>query len=77
MLAKVNKQIVARESKILFKDIAALIEKSKANVQKNVNQELTLLNWHIGKHMEETLCGKEETYGMAIVATVSQQLQYT
>jgi DUF1016 N-terminal domain len=58
----------------LFVEIAALINTSKENVLHNVNKELTLLNWHIGKQLYENFANLDEHYGLEIVATVSQLL---
>jgi predicted nuclease of restriction endonuclease-like (RecB) superfamily len=71
---KISQRIVQQQSKKLFLEIAALIQQSRTNVERNVNAELTFLNWNIGKHMQETLANTASHYGLAIVATLSQQL---
>ena len=59
----------------LFKDIKSLIEKTKVQVTYNINSNLVLINWHIGKRIqEEILKNKRAEYGSQIVATLSQQL---
>lgn len=73
-LTKISKAVIQKESKKLFVEIAALINTSKENVLQSVNQELTLLNWKIGKHIDETLANSEENYGLEIVATLSPLL---
>jgi predicted nuclease of restriction endonuclease-like (RecB) superfamily len=73
-LTKTSKKVIQQQSKKLFVEIAALINTSKENVLHNVNKELTLLNWHIGKHIDETLAKTEENYGLEIVATLSPLL---
>lgn len=72
---KISKTIIVKESKKLFKSIAVLIEGSKDRVERNINAELTLLNWQIGRHIDESLTTLEENYGMEIVATLSPLLQ--
>jgi predicted nuclease of restriction endonuclease-like (RecB) superfamily len=70
-----QKKLVKQHSKVLYKEIAQLIEVSKANVVRSVNKELTLLNWHIGKQLFTIIDNAENKYGLEIVATVSQLLQ--
>jgi predicted nuclease of restriction endonuclease-like (RecB) superfamily len=73
-LTKTSKKVIQQQSKKLFVEIAALINTSKENVLHNVNKELTLLNWHIGKQLYENFANIDEHYGLEIVATVSQLL---
>lgn len=72
--SKLSKSIVQKQSKKLFVEIAALINTSKEKLVQHINQELTLLNWNIGKHIDETLAQLDEHYGLAIVATLSPLL---
>ena len=59
----------------LFADISLLIEQSKRAVALTVNREMTLLYWHIGETISNTLLkNKRAEYGEAIIATLSQQL---
>lgn len=74
-LTKLSKAIIKKESKKLFVEIAALIKKSKDNVMQKFNKELALLNWNIGKHIDETLSNIDEHYGLEIVATLSPLLR--
>ncbi len=69
-----SKKIIQQQSKKLFLQIAALITTSKENLSRSVNQELTMLNWQIGKHIDETLASTDEIYGLEIVATLSPLL---
>ncbi len=69
-----SQKIIQQESKKLFVQIAALINTSKENLNRSFNKELTMLNWQIGKHIDETLASIEETYGLEIVATLSPLL---
>ena len=62
----------------LFKDVKSLIEKTKVQVAYNINSNLVLLNWHIGKRIqEEILKNKRAEYGSQIVATLSQQFSWS
>ena len=59
----------------VFADIKQLIEKSRQNVAKNINSELTLLYWNIGKRIkDEVLNNKRAEYGKEIIANLSKQL---
>lgn len=72
-----SKSILADEKIIegLFNEISSLIEQSRRRISLVVNQEMTLLYWHIGKTISTTLLNnKRADYGESIVATVSQQL---
>ncbi len=73
-LTATSKKIIQQQSKKLFIQIAALIHTSKENLNRSFNKELTMLNWQIGKHIDETLANIEETYGLEIVATLSPLL---
>lgn len=75
-IKKINKSDRPRITKPgLFKDIKSLIEKTKVQVAYNINSNLVILNWHIGKRIqEEILKNKRAEYGSQIVATLSQQL---
>lgn len=59
----------------LYNDIAELIEQSRNRVAITINQEVTLLYWHIGRTISTYLLkNKRADYGESIVATLSQQL---
>lgn len=65
-------------TKVLFSDIAKLIEESKAHVAQTVNSTLTLLYWKIGKRInDEILSNKRAEYGKQIVASLTRQLTNT
>ena len=73
-LTATSKKLIEQESKKLFAQIATLINTSKENLNKSFNKELTMLNWKIGKHIDETLASIDDSYGLAIVATLSPLL---
>lgn len=59
----------------LIGEIRLLIEQTRSNVAQTVNSALVLLNWHIGKRInDEILKNKRAEYGEEIVASLSQQL---
>ena len=61
--------------KDFIKEICALIEKSKSRVARTINQEMTLLYWHIGKRIqEEVLKFERADYGEQIIGTLSKSL---
>lgn len=61
--------------KILFSDLAQIIEQGKSQLTKQVNSVLTLTYWHIGKKINEHILeNKRAEYGKEVVATVSTQL---
>jgi hypothetical protein len=61
--------------KILYADLAQIIEQGKSQLVKQVNSVLTLTYWHIGiKINEHILDNKRAEYGKQIVAPVARQL---
>jgi len=59
----------------LLKDVRGLIEETRSIVAAAVNVGLTMLNWRIGKRInEEILKGERAGYGEEIVSTLSRQL---
>jgi len=60
---------------VLISTIKEMVEQAKDNVVLNVNSELVLLNWKIGKLIKSHILMNERSeYGEKIVATLSQQL---
>ncbi|MBK8516654.1 MAG: DUF1016 family protein [Saprospiraceae bacterium] len=63
--------------KILFKDLAKIIEQGKQQVVAQVNSVLTLTYWHLGKKINDHFLNKERAeYGEKVVANVSIQLEH-
>lgn len=63
--------------KILFKDLAQIIEQGKKQAATNVNSVLTITYWHIGKKINEHILQNERAeYGKEVVAKVSTQLEH-
>ena len=52
-----------------------LINTSKENLNRSFSKEVTMLNWQVGKHIDETLASIEKNYRLKIVATLSQLLR--
>ena len=73
-LTVAKQKMITKQSKVLFTNVAALIINSRNKLARNVNQELTLLNWEIGKHIAQTIENTDEIYGLEIVATLSPLL---
>ncbi len=71
-----NKQkLSGKTDDLLLDEIRSLIEQTRLRVASTVNSALVLMNWHIGKRInDEVLKNKRAEYGKEIVATLSRQL---
>jgi len=71
-----NKQSLPNKTDaVLFDEIRGLIEQTRSRVASTVNSALVLMNWHIGKRInDEILQNKRAEYGNEIVSTLSRQL---
>ncbi len=71
-----NKQnFPSKTDEVLFDEIRSLIEQTRSRVASTVNSALVLMNWHIGKRInDEILKNKRAEYGEQIVASLSHQL---
>ncbi len=59
----------------LLKSIVGLIDTTRHNVAKTVNQELTLLYWNIGKSINEDILNNARAdYGKKIIPFLSEEL---
>jgi hypothetical protein len=59
----------------ILQGVVEIIEQSRQRVAVYVNQELTLMYWHVGKFVLQKIDYQEKAeYGKKIVATLSQQL---
>ena len=64
-----------KTDEVLFDEIRSLIEQTRSRVAQTVNSALVLMNWHIGKRInDEVLKNKRAEYGKEIVASLSRQL---
>ena len=65
---------VAAKRTLLY-DVRGLIEETRSIVAAAVNVGLTMLNWRIGKRINEAILkGERASYGEEIVTTLSRQL---
>ena len=59
----------------LYNRIVALIEKAKRNVAIQVNNEMTLLYWNIGKDISDNVLNNQKAeYGKAVIKKLSKKL---
>ena len=65
----------SKEIKLLYNDIAGLIDGTKEKVYRSVNTELINLYWNIGKIIKEDIIKKERAdYGKKIIDNLSKAL---
>lgn len=70
-----DKKSPQKSDEKLIGEIRSLIEQTRLNVAQTVNSALVLMNWHIGKRInDEILKNKRAEYGEEIVASLSHQL---
>jgi len=63
------------ESKDLFNGISILISTAKNQVRSNLNYEMVILYWNIGKYIRTELYSKSENeYGKKVISNLSKQL---
>jgi hypothetical protein len=59
-------------SKDLFESVVALIEQSRKLVALTVNREVTLLNWQVGKSINQELLREQRAeYGEQVIASLN------
>lgn len=62
-------------SKALFKEVAGLLENSKAKVAQTVNHEITMLYWNIGRSINTPLLKfKRAQKGEELIGKLAEQL---
>ena len=65
----------SKEIKLLYNDIAGLIDGTKEKVYRFVNTELIYLYWNIGRTIKEDIIKKERAdYGKKIIDNLSKEL---
>jgi predicted nuclease of restriction endonuclease-like (RecB) superfamily len=70
------KNIIINNEQALLIELSHIIEQSQQQVVSQANSTLTMLFWHIGKRINETILqNKRADYGKQIVSTVSTQLK--
>ncbi len=66
---------IVKSNNNLFKSIITLIDNTRERVAISINQELTLLYWHIGKQINENILqNKRADYGKQLIAELSKEL---
>jgi predicted nuclease of restriction endonuclease-like (RecB) superfamily len=78
-MTKKSSKIIRRRNEAaaspLLDDLRLLIEQTRSKVAQTVNAGLVLMNWHIGKRInDEILKNKRAEYGEEIVSTLARQL---
>jgi predicted nuclease of restriction endonuclease-like (RecB) superfamily len=59
----------------LLTDLRSLIDNAKSRVARTINQEMTLLYWHIGKRIQEEILNDERaSYGEKVMEALAQSL---
>ena len=79
---RINKTIVKNSLMLIDKSfrgildgVISIIEQSRRNVAVYVNQEMTMMYWHVGHFILQEINYQDKSeYGQKIVATLSQQL---
>jgi predicted nuclease of restriction endonuclease-like (RecB) superfamily len=62
--------------KLLFNDLAQIIEQGKGQITKQVNSTITLVYWQVGYKINTYILeNKRATYGKQTVGTVSSQIE--
>ena len=70
-----NKDILS-PARSLFNELSLLIEQSRQEVVAHVNSSLTMLFWHIGNRINQSILqNKRAEYGKQIVVTLSRQMK--
>ena len=66
---------IEKFSSVLHTDISKLIEKAKKHIAKEFNSTQVLLNWMIGKRIDEEFLNKKRAkYGEKIIDTIANGL---
>ena len=74
-ISKIGENAPQKSEVVLLSELRSLIEQTRSNVAQTVNSALVLMNWHIGKRInDKILRNKRAEYGKEIVASLSQQL---
>ncbi len=72
LIKKGNIEVVEQQ---LLRDIRDLIEQTKNNIARTVNQEMTILYWHIGKRIQQDILKYTRAeYGQKILETLGKSL---
>lgn len=70
-----GRQALQKSDAALLGEIRSLIEQTRSQVAQAVNSALVVMNWHIGKRINDEILGnKRAEYGAEIVSTLSRKL---
>jgi len=70
-----DKSVINTDIQNLYGGIAELIKQAKTRVAVTINAELAMLNWQIGKYINQFIVqGNRAAYGKQIIANLSVQL---
>lgn len=73
-----KKDAIEAAQEKLFSDVQQLIDATRSSVSQTVNAGLTMLNWHIGKRInEEVLKNERAVYGKQVILQLSKKLTAT
>ena len=74
-IAKADSILIDKSLQGILDGVISIIERSRRNVAVYVNQEMTMMYWHVGKFILQEINYQDKSeYGQKIVATLSQQL---
>ena len=73
-----NEPYINKDIQKLFGSISLLISQAKTRVAITANAEVALLNWKVGKYVNEFILeGNRATYGKQIIANLSDMLNHS
>ena len=74
-ISKKGENAPQKSEAVLLGELRSLIEQTRSNVAQTVNSALVIMNWHIGKRInDQILRNKRAEYGKEIVSSLSRQL---
>ena len=79
MLVRKENEIIADSTfQAILQGVVEIIEHSRQSIAVYVNQEITMMHWHVGKFVLQQINYEDKAeYGKKIVATLSQQLTWS
>ena len=77
-IAKADSILIDKSLQGILDGVISIIERSRRNVAVYVNQEMTMMYWHVGQFILQEINYQDKSeYGQKIVATLSQQLSWS
>ena len=79
MLVRKENEIIADPTfQAILQGVVEIIEHSRQSIAVYVNQEITMMHWHVGKFVLQQINYEDKAeYGKKIMATLSQQLTWS